>query len=225
MTLSHSDASDLDAYYRKIAEQEKSTAGPQWEKAEVFAHEPAHHADGWTKLDENDNVVTTGLGWSQYNENGEEITAWPTAEATLDAKGEPDLSGSEMVMRVSRRLKALSGRYQRALEALYGDIVAESELPKVNGRMELLYPLTKAGRVLRELRRRVDRAARGESYGEAGPLPNQEVLEGLAYQSALDLKGAAEDAYTAVADRDRAERAAERERRRPRNVQVEGEEL
>lgn len=210
MTLSYRDQADLTKYFA-LGYMEKSTAGPTLERAWLYATESS--------------VVES-----------DKLTARITAEVRIAAKGEPHLDDLEIIGRVSRKLAMLSARNRKALELFHGDRGAlcdakaserRSDQVDKQGRLVALFEMTPAGRALAKRERlsgkakqresnavliekiieRVDKATNDAKGGlHIGEVAVVAPTIGLAMRQALELKAAAEEAYTAASEHVAAER-------------------
>lgn len=186
MTLMPSDHRELDRYFQ-LGHFEKSPSGPMWERAFMFSGTPE---GDYPAVDEAD------------------ITAWPTSEQRVPAKGEPSSADTELIGRVSKKLALVRPVYRRALEFFHGDRGAAAALKvKGHGRIASLFELTPAGRALakrerlaqgRGKRKTEDRALIQKALERQEGLSDDEAAATitLALTQSLDLKQRAEEAYT-----------------------------
>lgn len=185
MTLSYADQRDLDRYFQ-LGHLEKSTAGPMLERAWLFS------------LDDAPRVPESS------------ITARPTAEQMVPAKSEPSTSDLELIGRVSRKMAMIKPLYKRALEAFHGDKGACCAAKmKTHGRIVALFELTKAGRALAKRARLAQGKSKLDTRDDEliqNAVARHDVNHGgessatvtQALVQALELKEAAESAYTAA---------------------------
>lgn len=214
MTLSFDDERDLLGFFA-LGYFEKSTMGPQMERAELFHTRVG--ADGVSlvpapraRVPDRESDPMAGLGWAEYNENGQAITAHPTGGVVIEAKGEPNDAHFRLIGRVSRKIAMLSKRNRKVLEHLYGDrgaTCAEREAAKdpksgAHGRIVALYELTPAGRDIAKAERAVQGSVSKKLTRAALIMAavdgkhGDRMLVSDVHQQALELQRVAEAAYT-----------------------------
>lgn len=191
MTLPGALQRELDRFFQ-MGHFEKSTMGPMLERAELFSVRPKPDPE----------LVRARLEREPWEPPVGEITARPTAETRIDTKGEPDTSELVLIGRVTRTLSMLRPRHRRALEAFFGDLGAccagqPDEHPC--GRIACLFTLTAQGLTIVRRERKASKVA-----GRMTPLEiienalasKKHPTDNLAIVQALELKEAAEAAYT-----------------------------
>ena len=182
MTLSHQNARDLDLFFQRVGHFQRSISGPMYEKMFLFA------------------VDKKELDRERV------LTARPTAEIRAEPSTSPAVEEIEFLGKVNNRLGRCMRKHRVALELFWGDEGACcAERLRKYGRIVSLFALTQAGKKL--LRRESDMVPDSQvlvtpSQIIQNAVSRQELqgavdlLIATATRQALEIKEAAENAYT-----------------------------